>query len=137
MSKQFEELFLFLQVIWSDETKINRFESDGRSWYWSRDPSSEHPNKVKQTMKHGGGNIMVWGCMTSKGVGPLVKIDGIMRKEQYLQIIRENLPRALRQLEIPQDKVTFQQDGDPKHTAKIGSKSKNFPRCHGLLKVLI
>lgn len=123
--KKFQEIFnLFLivrlfKVIWSDETKINRFESDGKSWYWTRNPEEFHPNKVKQTMKHGGGNIMVWGCITRNGVGPLVKIEGIMKKEQYLDILQKNLPEAIRQTKIVEENVIFQQDGDPKHTAKV------------------
>ena len=47
------------KVIWSDETKINRFCSDGRSWYWSHDNTSLQQNYVKQTIKHSGGSIMI------------------------------------------------------------------------------
>jgi hypothetical protein len=32
------------------------------------------------TVKHGGGNLMVWGCMSAIFVGGLQKIDGIMNK---------------------------------------------------------
>lgn len=62
---------------------------------------------------------MVWGCITRNGVGPLVKIEGIMKKEQYLDILQKNLPDAIRQTKIVEENVIFQQDGDPKHTAKI------------------
>ena len=30
---------------------------------------------------------MCWGCFTRRGVGPLVRIEGIMRKERYLTIL--------------------------------------------------
>ncbi|KAL7725174.1 hypothetical protein ACLKA6_017330 [Drosophila palustris] len=42
-------------VLWSDETKINRFDSDGRSLYWTRDPTIQTQSNVQQTIKHGGG----------------------------------------------------------------------------------
>src|SRR5690242_10493975 len=66
------------RVIRPDETKINRFCSDGRSWYWSRDAGSLNERHVKQTMKHGGSSVMMWGCMTCHGPGYACKIDGLM-----------------------------------------------------------
>src|SRR5262249_36116028 len=39
------------RVIWSDEIKVNRFNSDGRSWCWTRDVDGLEP----RTVKHGGG----------------------------------------------------------------------------------
>ncbi len=41
-------------VIFSDETKINCFNSDGRQWFWSEDPSVLDERSVKMTVKHGG-----------------------------------------------------------------------------------
>uniref|UniRef100_A0A8C4N801 Uncharacterized protein n=1 Tax=Eptatretus burgeri TaxID=7764 RepID=A0A8C4N801_EPTBU len=33
---------------------------------------------LKPTIKHGGGSIQVWGCISSGGVGKLLQIDGII-----------------------------------------------------------
>ncbi|XP_053956280.1 uncharacterized protein LOC128861931 [Anastrepha ludens] len=63
-------------VIWSDETKINRFESDGCSWFWSKDPQQLTKSSVKETVKHGGGNIMVWGCITCTEFAPCQTPNG-------------------------------------------------------------
>lgn len=98
---------------------MKRFESDGRAWYWSRDPNTNTSSGVTQTMKHGGGSIMVWGCITKNGVGPLVKIEGIMKKEQYLAILQNNLPAAVAKTGLAAENVVFQHDNDPKHTAKV------------------
>jgi uncharacterized UBP type Zn finger protein len=35
------------RVVWSDETKINRFNSDGRVWAWIRDGERLEPKHVK------------------------------------------------------------------------------------------
>lgn len=70
-------------------------------------------------MKHGGGSIMIWGCITTNGVGPFVKIDGILKKEQYLTILQNNLPNAIEKTGLAAENVVFQQDNDPKHSAKI------------------
>lgn len=107
------------RVIWSDETKINRFQSDGKEYYWHRPHETLRKHQVKQTVKHGGGSLMVWGCFTWWHLGPLVKIDGIMRKEDYLLILQNNMPDFVDESAYPEDEVIFQQDGDPKHTAKI------------------
>src|SRR5262249_1525641 len=64
------------RVIWSDETKINRFCSDGCSWCWVRDGESVQPRQIKETVKHGRGSLMIWGCMTAHGPGYMCKISG-------------------------------------------------------------
>ncbi|VVC31473.1 Hypothetical protein CINCED_3A016535 [Cinara cedri] len=41
------------------------------------------PQCVVFTVKHRGGSVTVWGCFSGRGTGHLVKIDGVMKKEQY------------------------------------------------------
>lgn len=47
------------RVVWSDKTKVNRFNSDGRVWAWIRDNEQLQPKHVNMTVKHGGGIIML------------------------------------------------------------------------------
>jgi len=107
------------KVIWSDETKINRYQSDGKEYYWHRLYETIKKHHVKPTVKHGGGNIMVWGCFNWWRTGPLVKIDGIMKKDDYLNILKANLPEFIDLSAYPEEELVFQQDRDPKHTAKV------------------
>ena len=58
----------FKRVIWSDETKINRFGSDGLQWVWKKPKAPLLDCHVQGTFKHGGGSLMLWGCMTSLGI---------------------------------------------------------------------
>ena len=70
-------------VLWSDEMKINLFGSDGSEHVW-RQPDEEYKDKyVMPTVKHGGGNVMVKGCMSSAGVGELYFIEGNMNSNMY------------------------------------------------------
>jgi len=67
------------RVLWSDETKINRIGSDGRSYTWKQRGSPLSDRTTTPTVKHGGGNnLMVWGCMGWNGVGKLVEVQGAM-----------------------------------------------------------
>ena len=111
------------RIIWSNEAKINRFNSDGRAWAWVRDGSSLQPKQVKQTVKHGGGSIMVWSAISVAGPGWLCKIDTTMDKELYLSIIQDELARTIddtaAESGLKVNQLYFQHDNDPKHTAKV------------------
>ncbi len=69
--KQTKDMDYWNYVLWSDETKINLFCSDGVKRVW-RQPGEEYKDKcVLPTVKHGGGSVMVWGCMSAAGTGEL------------------------------------------------------------------
>ncbi|KAI4896191.1 hypothetical protein NFI96_026419, partial [Prochilodus magdalenae] len=72
---------------------------------------------LRQTVKHGGGSIMLWGCFSAKGPGHLVRIHGKMDSTAYLEILAKNLRSSIRDLKMGRHFI-FQQDNDPKHTAK-------------------
>lgn len=107
------------RVIWSDESKINRFGSDGRKWVWKKPGECINDRVVDKTVKHGGGSIMVWGCFGWDGTGYVVKIDGKMDSRLFCQILEEDLQGSLEQLGKTPGEIIFQQDNDPKHTSKL------------------
>ena len=107
------------RVVWSDETKINRIGSDGREWVWKVPGSALTEQHVKGTVKFGGGSLMMWGCMTAKGVGCACCIDGNMNAQLYTRILDEELLRTLTYYELDINEMVFQQDNDPKHTSRI------------------
>ena len=116
------------RVIWSDETKVNRFCSDGRSWCWVRDDESRQPRQVKETVKHGGGSVMVWGCMTWCGPGFICKIDGATDQYLYKEIFEDDLIKTIEWYGLNPHQVIFQHDNDPKHRAKsVQDWLKNQP----------
>jgi hypothetical protein len=110
------------RVIWSDETKINRIASDGRQWMWRKAGEGLVEREVQGTVKFGGGNIMVWGCISWEGVGRLAEVEGRMNAQQYVDILKDNLLPTMEESNILLEDLIFQQDNDPKHTSKKAQK---------------
>lgn len=110
------------KVIWSDESKINRLSSDRRLWCWKQCGKSLSSQAIQPTLKHGGGSLMVWGCITSQGVGFLTKIEGRMNAELYCEILRDELMETLQFYNLTPGDIVFQQDNDPKHTSMLARK---------------
>ncbi|KAI1000236.1 hypothetical protein K3495_g7963 [Podosphaera aphanis] len=69
------------RVIWSDETKINRICSDGIQYTWRKPQPGLAGRGIVPTLKFGGGNIMIWGCMAWSGPGPMVQVVGKMNTQ--------------------------------------------------------
>lgn len=103
-------------VLFSDESKFNIKSSDG--FRLVRRPKGQrlNPRYTRGTVKHGGGNVLVWGCFSGHGIGPIHRINGIMDRFVYKDIL-ENIMLPHAEEEMPL-KWRYQQDNDPKHTAK-------------------
>ena len=50
---------------------------------------------VEGTVKFGGGNMMVWGCMGWDGVGYATRIEGKMDANLYVSIMEDELQESL------------------------------------------
>ncbi|CAI9537386.1 unnamed protein product [Staurois parvus] len=64
--------------------------------------------------KHGGGSVMVWGCMSAAGTGELQFIEGTMNANMYCDILKESMISSLQRLG---QRAVFQHN-DPKHNSK-------------------
>ena len=104
------------RVIRSDESKFCLFGSDGRRCVRHPVGKKFDPKFTKMTVKHGGGNVMVYGCFTSSGVGPLVRVDGKMDSIQFRDILRDvTVPFYNKKY---RRKWVYQMDNDPKHKSQ-------------------
>ncbi|KAK3569719.1 hypothetical protein QTP86_003566 [Hemibagrus guttatus] len=104
-------------VIWSDETKIELFGKNSTCRVWRRKNAELHPKNTIPTVKHGGGNIMLWGCLSAKGPGRLICVKERMNGAMYREILSKNLLPSASALKMKCGWV-FQHDNDPKHTAR-------------------
>jgi hypothetical protein len=57
------------KILWADETKIELFGLKAKPHIWRK------PGTIP-TVKHGGGSIMLWECLSAAGTGRLVRIRG-------------------------------------------------------------
>ena len=110
MTAHFEFAKRHLKISLSDETKIKLFGLNAMHHIWRK------PGTIS-TVKYGGGSIMQWGCFSAAGTGRLVRIEGKMNGAKYREILDENLLQSAEDLRLGQ-RFTFQQDNNPKHTAK-------------------
>jgi transposase len=72
---------------------------------------------------------MVWGCMSSAGVGMLHFIDGTVDGGAYVEILSTRLLPSLERLH-PDGDCLFQQDGAPCHTSKVAQRWFASHRLH-------
>ncbi len=104
----------WVKVLWSDETKIQLFGINSTRCVWKKRNAAYDPKNTIPTVKHGGGNIMLWGvfllrgqdnCTASKGrwTGPCTVGARALKPARALKMGRG---------------WVFQHDNDPKHTAK-------------------
>lgn len=121
-----------MDVIFADESKYNLFGCDGKVLVY-RKPNTELEEKnMVPTVKHGGGGVMVWGCMAASGVGYLAFIDGIMDHRKYIDLLKQNLQPSAEKLGLS-NRFKFYQDNDPKHSA-INTKLLLLYNCPKIIK---
>ncbi|KAG0750211.1 hypothetical protein G6F40_014280 [Rhizopus arrhizus] len=76
------------QVVFSDETKINIWGSDGCRYYWTQPGDVLRPHHINLSVKHGSGKSIMWGCITSEGSGYACQVyDGTMDSLVYQHIL--------------------------------------------------
>ncbi|KAI4293523.1 hypothetical protein PAPHI01_2797, partial [Pancytospora philotis] len=109
-------------VIFTDECKFNLFGSDGpRTTYRLPGPPSL-PCHFTPTVKFGGGSVMVWGAITSQGVGNLVFIDSKMDAKLFVETLATGLEGTIEMRNANLKDIILQQDNDPKHTSRLAKK---------------
>jgi hypothetical protein len=60
-------------VHWSDEINIELFSHNDHRYVWRKKGDACKPKNTIQTVKHGGGSIMLCGCFAAGGTGALHK----------------------------------------------------------------
>lgn len=78
-----------------------------------------NPECIAPTVKFGGGSIMIWGCMSARGVGEATVCEGRMNSSSYIETLEGHLEASIVKLFDEDDpEYIFQQDNAPCHRSK-------------------
>lgn len=103
------------RVIFSDEKRFLLDGPDGPSGYWADTRAAVRVVKRRQA---GGGGIMMWGGLSSRGVTKLVAIKDKVDSPKYCQVLEVGLlPYIDEKFGEDSEMPVFQQDGAPSHTS--------------------
>lgn len=108
-------------VFFADESEFNIRYFAGMVRVWKIKGGRLNPKYIKETVKFGGSNIMVWGCVVHNGMVNPAYFEDSMVRFQDVGIVSNNLKPSAVNLEL--ENFIYQQNNDPKHTSK---HSKEF-----------
>ena len=107
------------EVIFSDESRLLLYRCDGRVYVRRMKGEDFAENCIQTTVKQTRGRMhMVWGCITSNGVGLLYKVDGNLNGESYINILENSLIPSILLHSLTGISI-FQQDNALCHRARI------------------
>lgn len=104
-------------VIWSDESRFEVCVGDSRKRVLRTKGEEYHKDCLSRKVKFPA-SVMIWGCMSAKGLGSLHFVDGIVNAVKYQSILEHHLLPSIKDLSSPEGEYIFQQDGATCHTAK-------------------
>lgn len=103
------------QVLFTDESRYCVSHGDGRVRVWRRTGERYADACIDEVDRWGGGSVMVWGGIHSRGRTGLIVLNGNLNAQRYVaEVLRdEAVPYVLR------NNLTFQQDNARPHSARF------------------
>ncbi|KAL1918523.1 uncharacterized protein VTP21DRAFT_3183 [Calcarisporiella thermophila] len=100
-------------IIFSDETIVPFLQTTGKEYTYVKKGQPLRECNIIPTTKQGKEAIMIWGCITSQGVGLLLRVEGGINARTYQNILDEGFLGTLERYRIDKDKIIFQHDNAP------------------------
>ncbi len=115
------------KVLFSDESKFCISFGNQGPWIWRKGGEAHSPSCMKSSVKFPQ-SVMIWGAMSSAGVGPLCFLETNITAPVYQDILEHFMLPSADQLFKDADFI-FQLDVAPAHTAK---STKSWLNDHGV-----
>ncbi len=115
------------KVLFSDESKFCISFGNQGPRVWRKGGEAHSPSYLKSSLKFPQ-SVMIWGAMSSAGVGPLCFLKTNVTAPVYQEILEHFMLPSVDQLFKVADFI-FQQDLAPAHTAK---STKSWLNDHGV-----
>ena len=118
---RYKKGFYWGRWVFSDESSFTLYNPNGRTFV--RRSSGNDFREEHVQFRNQGPTLMVWGAISSEGVGPLVRIDRIeegsntLNGERYLTLLQRHLLQTYPYL--TDQRYVFQQDNAPCHKSQV------------------
>ncbi len=99
------------KILWSDEPQF-------QTSCLKETSSAHHLQSTIPKVKCAGSSLMLWGCFSAAGTEGLVRVEEKLNAPKYSDSLNENPVQSIQNLRLGR-RFTFQQDNDPKHTARV------------------
>jgi hypothetical protein len=102
----------------SDETRINMWGSDGKSYYWTDGATELLPYQIEPHIQGNGVSVLFLGLITAEkpGYGSTIT-EGNVNIEVYIDILQTSLLDTLEYYGLDRKSFRFQQDNARPHTS--------------------
>ena len=109
------------KVIWSDECLVKRDSDSHVVWVFRRQTKSEKyaSKNIKGKRWQDSYSVMMWGCFIGDKLGPIAFFDGMVHKENYVEMLSQCFLSFLEALHTddPDAHFQFQHDNATPHIA--------------------
>ncbi|KAL1916616.1 uncharacterized protein VTP21DRAFT_5320 [Calcarisporiella thermophila] len=111
---------------------LRRHETRGKEYTYVKKGQPLRECNIIPTTKQGNEAIMVWGCITSQGVGLLLRVEGGINARMYQILLDEGFLGTLERYGMDKDKNVFQHDNAPPSYRQVNSNVAARSQYQGL-----